>query len=50
MKNTNEKINAKEYEAVALTDEDMAQVSGGFSYTPISIDCKYEGEEVNTKF
>ena len=29
MKNTNEKINAKEYEAVELTDEELAKVVGG---------------------
>ena len=29
MKNTNEKINAKEYEAAELTDEELAKVVGG---------------------
>ena len=30
MKNTNEKINAKENEAVELTDEELAKVVGGW--------------------
>lgn len=29
MKNLNEKINAKEYKAVELSDKELAQVSGG---------------------